>query len=145
MADKPVSLNWQTRLQITANGQTISAVESFTPTFNTQVTPIHSIEADNIGAVFHPQAATFTLTLKAIGPAVAQLTSLALLGTKFDISLAESGNGKDWTFSQMLFRDCLITSANPSNVVIDGAPTATFSGIILGFRGDKDQTASPPS
>ncbi|HZY84956.1 MAG TPA: hypothetical protein VFE78_09000 [Gemmataceae bacterium] len=144
MADKPVSLNWQTRLQITANGQTISAVESFTPTFNTQVTPIHSIEADNIGAVFHPQAATFTLTLKAIGPAVAQLTSLALSGTKFDISLAESGNGKDWTFSQMLFRDCLITSANPSNVVIDGAPTATFSGIILGFRGDKDQAASPP-
>jgi len=45
----------------------------------------------------------------------------------------------------MLIRDCLITSANPSNVVIDGAPTATFSGIILGFRGDKDQPASPPA
>jgi hypothetical protein len=144
MADKPVSLNWQTRLQISVNGQTISAVESFTPTFNTQVTPIHSIEADNIGAMFHPQAATFTMTLKAIGTGVAQLTALALQGAKFDISLAESGNGKDWTFSSMLFRDCLITSANPSNVVIDGAPTATFSGIILGFRGSQDQVASPP-
>ena len=135
----PVSLNWKTRLEIHANGTKISAVESFTPTFNTQVTPIHSIEADNIGAVFHPQAATFSLTLKAIGPAVAELTRLALEGTKFGIMLAESGDGKDWTFNKMLFRDCLITSANPSNVVIDGAPTATFSGIILGFRGEKDR------
>jgi hypothetical protein len=143
MPDKLVSLNWKTRLQISVKGQTISAVESFTPTFNTQVTPIHSIEADNIGAIFHPQAATFTMTLKAIGPAVYQLTSLALQGEKFDIALAECGNGKDWTFSQMLFRDCVVTSANPSNVVIDGVPTATFSGIILGFRGDKDQEANP--
>ena len=135
----PTQLNWQTRLQITANGKTISAVESFTPTFSAPVTPIHSIEADNIGAIFHPQVATFTMTLKAIGPAVAVLTSLALAGTQFDISLAESGNGTDWTFKSMLFRNCVITSANPSNVVIDGVPTATFSGIILGFTGSKDQ------
>jgi hypothetical protein len=139
MADKPPGLNWKTRLEINANGKPISAVESFTPTFSTQASPIHSIEADNIGAVFHPQAATFTLTLKAIGPAVAELTKLALEGTRFDISLSESGNGTDWTFNKMLFRECLITSANPSNVMIDGVPTATFSGIILGFRGDKDR------
>lgn len=143
MADKPPQLNWKTRLEISANGKSISTIESFTPTFNTQVTPIHSIEADNIGAIFHPQTATFTMTLKAIGPSVAQLTSLALQGTKFDITLAES-TGTDWTFNKMLFRDCLITSVNPSNVVIDGVPTATFSGIILGFRGDHDQEPSPP-
>jgi hypothetical protein len=46
--------------------------------------------------------------------------------------------GTDWTFKKMLFRDCLITSANPSNVVIDGAPAATFNGIILGFTADSD-------
>jgi hypothetical protein len=33
----------------------------------------------------------------------------------------------------LLFRDCVITSANPSNAVMDGVPVATFSGIVLGF------------
>jgi len=131
-------LNWKTRLEVTADGKVISAIDSFTPTFNTQTTPLHSIEADNIGAIFHPQTATFTMTLKAIGPAVAELTKLSLQGTKFDISVAEK-QGNDWTFKKLLFRDCLVTSANPSNVVIDGAPTATFNGIILGFTGDHDQ------
>jgi hypothetical protein len=133
----PDPLNWKTRLELTANGQVVTAIDSFTPTFTTQVTPIHSIEADNIGAIFHPQTATFSMTLKAIGPTVAELTKFAIDGTKFDISVAER-KGTDWTFKKMLFRDCLVTSANPSNVVIDGAPAATFSGIILGFTGEHD-------
>jgi len=133
----PESLNWKTRLEVTADGKVISAIDSFTPTFNTQTTPIHSIEADNIGAIFHPQTATFTMTLKAIGPAAAELTKFAISGKKFNISVAEK-KGDDWTFKKMLFRDCLITSANPSNVVIDGAPAATFNGIILGFTADTD-------
>ena len=138
MAD---SLNWKTRLEITANGKVVTAIDSFTPTFTTQTTPIHSIEADNIGAMYHPQTATFTLTLKAIGPNVAELTKFALDGTKFNISVAEK-KGTDWTFKKMLFRDCLISSANPSNIVIDGAPAATFNGIILGFTSEKDQEKS---
>ena len=73
-------LNWKTRLEVTADGKVVSAIDSFTPTFNTQTTPIHSIEADNIGAIFHPQTATFTMTLKAIGPAVAELTKFSIDG-----------------------------------------------------------------
>ena len=130
-------LNWKTRLEITVDGRVVTAIDSFTPTFGTPTTPIHSIEADNIGAIFHPQTATFSLTLKAIGPNVAELTRFAIDGTKFNISVAEK-KGTDWTFKKMLFRDCLISSANPSNVVIDGAPAATFSGIILGFNADTD-------
>lgn len=133
----PEPLNWQTRLEISRDGKAIGAIDSFTPTFTTQTTPIHSIEADNIGAIFHPQTATFTMTLKAIGTAVAELTKLAIDGKKFNISVAEK-KGTDWTFKKMLFRDCLISSASPSNVVIDGAPSATFSGIILGFTADTD-------
>src|SRR5215510_14427437 len=137
-------LNWKTRLEVTADGKVISAIDSFTPTFNTQTTPIHSIEADNIGAIFHPQTATFTMTLKAIGPNVADLTKFAIQGTKFDISVAEK-KGTDWTFKKMLFRDCLITSANPSNGVVDGVPAATFNGIILGFTADSDLEIPPPA
>jgi len=134
----PDPLNWKTRLEVTANGKVVSPIDSFTPTFNTQTTPVHSVEADNIGAIFHPQTATFTMSLKAIGPNVAELTKLAIEGTKFNISVAEK-RGTDWSFKKMLFRDCLITSANPSNVVIDGVPAATFNGIILGFTADTDR------
>lgn len=134
----PDPLNWKTRLEVTVNGKVISPIDSFTPTFTTPTTVIHSIEGDNIGAVFQPQTATFTMTLKAIGPNVAELTKMALEGEKFNISVAEK-KGTDWTFKKMLFRDCLITSANPSNVVIDGVPTATFNGIILGFTADTDR------
>lgn len=130
-------LNWTTRLEVTVDGRVVSPIKSFTPTFTTQATVIHSIEADNIGAVIHPQTATFTMTLDAIGPNVAELTKMALTGKKFNISVAEK-KGTDWAFSKLLFRDCLITSAAPSNVVIEGAPTATFSGIILGFTADAD-------
>jgi len=41
MADKPAGLSWKTRLEINANGKSISAVESFTPTFNTQIGRAH--------------------------------------------------------------------------------------------------------
>jgi len=76
----PDPLNWQTRLEVTVDGKVLSPIKSFTPTLTTQATVVHSIEADNIGAVIHPQTATFTMTLDAIGPNVAELTKLALTG-----------------------------------------------------------------
>lgn len=133
----PEPLNWKTRLEITADGKVLSPIDSFTPQFSTPTTVLHSIEADNIGAVYQPQTASFTMSLKAIGTNVAELTRMALQGKKFNITVAEK-KGTDWTFSKLLFRDCIITSANPSNVTIDGVPTATFSGIILGFTADTD-------
>jgi hypothetical protein len=129
--------DWNSRLEVSVNGTPLVAVESVTPTYATPVTPIHSIEADNVGALFHPQAATFTMTVKAIGSSVLTLTKLALGGTKFNIQLAEK-KGTDWTFKKLLFRDCIIASSNPSNVVIDGVPIATFNGIVLGFNADSD-------
>jgi len=129
--------DWKSKLSVFANGQLVSPIDSFTPTFATKVDPIHSIEADNVGALFHPMTATFTMTVKAIGPSVALLTKLAIEGTKFEIHISEEGS--DWSFKSLAFRDCLITSCNPSNLVVDGVPAATFSGIILGFTGKDDQ------
>jgi hypothetical protein len=134
----PQSLNWQTRLEVSVDGKPLSPISSFTPTFTTPTTVIHSIEGDNIGAVFQPQTATFTMTLMAIGTNVAELTKIALEGKKFNIQVAEK-KGTDWTFNKLLFRDCIITSANPSNVVIDGVPQATFNGMILGFTAETDR------
>src|SRR5258707_13039460 len=122
----PDQLEWNTRLELSVEGKLVSPIDTFTPTFATPKTVIHSIEADNIGAVHQPQTATFTMALKAIGTSTAMLTQMALDGKHFSISVAER-RGTDWTFKKMLFRECLITSANPSNVVIDGVPTATFN------------------
>jgi hypothetical protein len=133
--------DWKTRLEVTVNGTTVTPIDSFTPTYTTPVTPIHSIEADNVGAMYHPATATFTMTVKAIGASVATLTRLALGGSKFNVQLAVN-KGNDWSFKKLLFRDCLITSANPSNAVMDGVPVATFSGIVLGFNADTDIEAA---
>jgi hypothetical protein len=131
-------IEWNTRLEVTVDGKVVSPIDAFTPTFTTPKMVIHSIEADNVGVVVQPQTATFTMTLKAIGTAVADLTALALDNKEFQISVAER-RGTDWAFKKLLFRQCRMTSANPSNVVIDGAPAATFNGIILGFTAATDR------
>jgi hypothetical protein len=77
------------------------------------------------------------MTVKAIGSNVGTLSKLAIAGTKFNIVLSQA-KGNDWSFTQLLFRDCIITTANPSNAVIDGVPIATFNGIVLGFDAATD-------
>lgn len=132
--------NWNTRLEVTLGGKTISPITAFTPTFNTPRTPVHSIEGENLGYVRQPQTITFTMTVSAIGPAVADLTELALNGTEFEISLAEK-QGTDWAFKSIKFSGCVITAANPSNVVIDGAPQATFTCSSLQGAIEKETAA----
>ncbi len=123
--------DWKTKLVEKVGNDVISPIENFTPTFNTPHTVIHSVEADNVGYVRQPFTFTFTLTVRAIGTSVADLTELAVNGTEFDIAVAEQ-NGTDWSFNSIKFERCIITSANPSNVVIDGAPSASFNCASLG-------------
>ncbi len=128
--------DWNSKLVVNVGTDVVSPIDTFVPTFTIPRTVIHSIEKDRVGSVAGPRTATFTMTMKAIGTSVATLTSMALAGTKFNISVAVL-SGNDWSFKQLLFRDCIITSANPSNVSTD-APAASFNGIVLGFGEDKD-------
>jgi hypothetical protein len=119
-------MDWNTRLEARVGDQVVTPISQFTPTFNAPHTVLHSIEADNVGYVRQPQTFTFTMTVQAIGAVVADLTELAINGREFAITVAEK-QGTDWSFKALKFARCVITSANPSNVVIDGAPTATFN------------------
>ncbi len=83
-----------------------------------------------MGYVRQPQTFSFTMTVQAIGTAVADLTELAVKGQEFEITVSEK-KGTDWAFKALKFGRCIITSANPSNVVIDGAPTANFTCMSL--------------
>jgi hypothetical protein len=126
----PDTVHWDTRLEVKVGTETITPLDSFTPTFNTPVQALHSVEADNVGFVVQPHTFTFTMTAKAIGPIVARLTDMARRRTKFAIGVAEK-RGIDWTFASIAFNDCFITSVSPSNVVIDGVPTASFNCVCL--------------
>lgn len=131
--EKP--LDWRTRLAVTYVDETgrkvdVTPIDSFSPTFQLNAEVHHSIERTHIGAIFQPESITFAMTVKAIGDVAAQLTALALAGRRFDITLHEH-DGTDWAFKTVVLRECLITSASPSNATISGAPSATFSGFSL--------------
>ena len=125
----PDPLKWDTRLTVTRDGKPITPVDSYNFTFGTPTTTLHSLEADNVAYVVAPAVANFTMAVKAIGPAVATLTAMALDHTPFAHSL-EPEHGKDWTFANVLFNDCFITSV-ANTVVIEGVPTTTFTCICL--------------
>lgn len=122
-----------TRLAVIVDGDSdhpLTPVESCTPTFSLNTEVVHSVEATHVGWIANPDSFTFSLSVKAIGGAAAQLTRLALEGSEFEIGLYEAaGSTGEWDFSHVLMRRCLITSANPSTATINGAPAATFSGI----------------
>lgn len=122
--------DWKTRLEVKLGAETITPIDNFTPTFNTPHSVIHSVESDNTGYVRQPRSFTFTMTVRAIGTIVADLTELALNGTEFEIAVAEK-QGTDWAFKDIKFGRCIITSANPSNIVVDGAPAASFNCAAL--------------
>jgi hypothetical protein len=122
--------DWNTRLEVKLGDSTITPISSFTPTFNVPHTVLHSIEADNVGFVRQPFTFTFTMAVPAVAAAVADLTELAAIGQEFAVVVAEK-KGTDWAFNSMKFARCVVTSANPSNVVIDGVPQASFSCLAL--------------
>ena len=122
--------DWNTRLEVKLGDATITPISTFTPTFNVPHTVLHSIEADNTGFVRQPFTFTFTIGVPAVAAAVADLTEIAANGTEFQIVVAEK-KGTDWAFNAIKFARCVVTSANPSNVVIDGVPQATFNCLAL--------------
>ncbi|MEV5847069.1 hypothetical protein ACGF3G_36505 [Streptomyces sp. NPDC048179] len=122
--------DWNTRLEVKLGDSTITPISSFTPTFNVPHTVLHSIEADNVGFVRQPFTFTFTMAVPAVAAAVADLTELAADGREFAVVVAEK-KGTDWAFDSMKFARCVVTSANPSNVVIDGVPQASFNCLAL--------------
>lgn len=148
--------NWTSRLEVQVNSVTLTPITSFTTTFVSAITQIHSIEADNVGVIKKPQTMTFKMTVPALGPdqtsphsTAASLYQLAIAGTAFDVALSVA-SGPDWVFKQLLFRGCFITSANPSDVTVgttsgqlDTVPVATFSGVVTDFAAAADITLPP--
>jgi len=140
---------WNTKLYVTVNNVLLTPITSFTTTFASSVTPIHSIEKDNVEVIVKPQTMTFKMVVPGMvvdptAQTAAVLYKLAIAGTSFDVALAVQ-SGDDWVFSQLLFRGCYITSANPSDVMVgttpgqlDTVPVATFIGIVTDFAADAD-------
>jgi hypothetical protein len=127
---------WRTRLAVkykAGNGtpQYVTPIDSFSPTFALNAEPLHSLERTHVGVVYNPVGVTFSMSVRATGPAAAQLTVLAMAGTEFDLVMQEE-EGDDWSFDTVVLAKCTITSAAPSNAAVAGIPTATFSGFSRG-------------
>jgi hypothetical protein len=127
--------DWRSRLAVSWEDERgvhqIVPVDSFSPTFSLGAEVLNSIEATHIGVVYTPSTITFSLSVKAIGDSAAQLTRLALGGTRFNVILQETEHGQDWAFDKIVLTDCIITSAAPTNATISGAPASVFSGFSL--------------
>lgn len=138
-----------TRLAVVLDGDSanpLTPLESFTPSFNLNTEVVHSLEATHIGYIANPENFTFTLTVKAIGGAAAKLMQLAMEGTEFEVGLYEAaGSTGEWDFSHVVLRHCLITTANPSNATVNGAPVATFSGVARQGEDEGEGTHTLPS
>jgi len=139
--------DWKSRLVVmysddTDEGVKITPIDSFTPSFSLNAEVIHSIEKTHAGVVYTPQSITFSMTVKAIGDAAARLTTVALEGRRFQIALQETDDGNDWSFTKVILKECIITSATPSAATPSGAPTATFSGLSLGASVEPKQRSS---
>lgn len=139
----------QTRLAVIVDNDTahpISPIESFTPTFSLNTEVVHSIEATHLGYIGNPESFTFTMTVKAIGDSAARLTRLAMDGAEFEIGMFEAdGSTGEWDFQTVIMRHCLITSANPSNATVNGAPVATFSGVARVIETNDGSAQTLPS
>lgn len=131
-----------TRLRVTVDGEEVTPIESFTPTFSLNTEVIHSLEKTHVGYVGNPDNFTFSISVRAVGNGAALLTNLALTGTEFEIEMLPvnaDDTGSEWEFGSVLLGGCLITSANPSNATINGAPAATFNGIARRVNVDDDE------
>jgi hypothetical protein len=138
-----------TRLAVVLNGDSanpLTPLDSFTPSFNLNTEVVHSLEATHVGYISNPENFTFTMTVKAIGGAAAALMKLAMEGTEFEIGLYEAADSAgEWDFVHLVLRRCLITTANPSNATVNGAPVATFSGVARVGESNGDGTQTLPS
>src|SRR4051794_31985247 len=100
--------DWNTRLAVVvqddAGSTDITPIDQYTPTFTLTAEALHSLEATHIGAIFAPQALTFSMTVKAIGGAAGKLTQLALEQKRFEIHLQKSASsvGDDWSFDSVV-------------------------------------------
>lgn len=134
--------DWRSRLVVSVDGNVVTPIDSLTPSLTLATEVLHSIEASHIGFVTSPSTFSFSLTVKAIGPSAAMLTRLALDGTEFSIEVQEApGSSGDWSFKTLLFSRCVFTSANPTSASVQGAPSATFSGVSLEFTSKDAQGA----
>lgn len=138
-----------TRLAVVLNGDSanpLTPIESFTPSFNLNTELVHSLQATHIGYIRNPDNFTFTLTVKAIGGDAAKLMKLAMDGTEFEIGLYQAaGSSGEWDFVSIVMRQCIITTANPSNATVNSAPVATFSGIARQGEDTGDGTHTLPT
>ena len=123
-------------------GQTITltSVQSYNPQVSTNADVNDSISSERIGYLIRPSRLTIALTVLAAAPLDGTngglsdseiLQVIQFLRGTFEMTIRHSSSVNDYGNS-WVWTDCMITDSTPSQLTIDGRPTATFNIAALG-------------
>lgn len=125
----------------------LTSVQSYDPQITTNADVNDSISSERIGYLIRPGRITIALTVLAAKPVAngavdvstnygfsdSELLSIMQFGrVYFNMIIEHDGDtnndfGDSWTWE-----NCIVTDSNPSQLTIDGRPTATFNLSSLG-------------
>lgn len=121
----------------------LSTVQSYDPQITTNADVNDSITSERIGYLIRPGRITIALVVLAARPtdrtvnsgySDAELLSIIQFGRIFfDMNVEHDGISHDDFGDGWTWENCIITDSNPSQLTIDGRPTATFNLAALGL------------
>jgi len=149
------NINWRSKIAITIDNinkdltdtglneapLTLNSVQSYNPQVTTNADVNDSITSERIGYLIRPGRITIAVTVLAAKPVTAiegdalsdseKLQILQFIRAQFNLVITHSSGDNDfgnaWTWTE-----CMVTDSNPSQLTIDGRPTATFNISAVG-------------
>ena len=118
------------------------SVQSYSPQVSTNADVNDSISAERVGYLIRPSRLTVALTVLAAAPQDVAvnagrsdselLQALQFLRGTFKMVISHTGGGPNDYGNAWTWTHCMITDSTPSQLTIDGRPTATFNIAALG-------------
>ncbi len=150
-------VHWRSKIKVTLSGFSrevipgvISAddsiilytVQSYDPQVTTNADINDSITSERVGYLIRPGRITIAVTVLAARPTLnttnsgysdSELMSLLQFGRIFfNMDIEHDGISHDDFGDAWIWENCVITDSNPSQLTIDGRPTAVFNMAALG-------------
>lgn len=128
----------------------LSTVQSYDPQITTNADVNDSISSERIGYLIRPGRITITLTVLAARPQASgareinddhygfsdsELLSILQFGrVYFNVEVSHDGVSHNDFGDTWIWENCIVTDSNPSQLTIDGRPTANFTLSALGMQ-----------
>lgn len=127
----------------------LTTVQSYDPQITTNADVNDSISSERIGYLIRPGRITIALTVLAARPQAgggrdttvnygfsdSELLSILQFGrVYFNVEVSHDGVTNNDFGDAWIWENCIVTDSNPSQLTIDGRPTANFNLSALGMQ-----------